>query len=59
MINIIKEQKKKDYSFLTDDEKRKIEERQSDLIKRDNHGFDDESFKGYWYHGQKRKGNKN
>jgi hypothetical protein len=53
-----KEKRKKDYSFLTDDEKRKIEERQTDLIKRDSHGFDDESFKGYWYHGQKRKENK-
>ena len=34
---------------------RKSKEQQNDLITRDRHGFDDESFKGEFYHGQKRK----
>lgn len=50
-----KEKKEIQYSFLTKDEQRRIKERETDLIKRDSHGFDDESFKGEHYHGQKRK----
>lgn len=34
---------------------KKEKERQSDLIKRDSHGFDEHSFIGHPYHGQKRK----
>ena len=51
----IKEKSQIKYCFLTDSEKKKIEDRKTDLIKRDSHGFDDESFKGEHYHGQKRK----
>jgi hypothetical protein len=47
----------KAYSFLTRAEEKLIEEREIDLIKRDAHGFDDNSFKGIEYHGQKRKNN--
>lgn len=50
-----KRQKEKEYSFLTQSEKARIEQRKIDLIKRDSHGFDEESFKGEHYHGQKRK----
>lgn len=34
---------------------KKRKEREEDIIARDRHGFDDESFKGEFYHGQKRK----
>lgn len=47
--------KQKAYSFMTRDEVKKKKEQQEDLIRRDALGFDDESFKGEWYHGQKRK----
>lgn len=47
--------KNKAYSFLTKAEKERKEQREKDLINRDRHGFDDESFKGEFYHGQKRK----
>ena len=50
-----KQQKEIQYSFLTKDEQRRIKERETDLVKRDSHGFNDESFKGEYYHGQKRK----
>ena len=35
--------------------KRKEKEQTNDIISRDRHGFDEESFKGEFYHGQKRK----
>lgn len=47
--------KQKAYSFMTRDEVKKKKEQQEDIIKRDALGFNDESFKGEWYHGQKRK----
>jgi hypothetical protein len=50
--------KHKVYDFRTDEEKNRIKEEESDLIKRDAHGFDDKSFIGEEYHGQKRKKNK-
>ena len=37
------------------EDERKRKERQEDLIKRDSHGFDENSFIGHPYHGQKRK----
>lgn len=40
-------------------EKRKLQEREKNLIDRDRLGFDNESFKGDFYHGQKRKKKKN
>ena len=45
----------KKYSFLTRSEEKLIEEKEADLIKRDAHGFNENSFKGIEYHGQKRK----
>jgi len=46
--------KEKKYSFITEKEKqRRITE--LDIQKRDAHGFDEESFKGIEYHGQRRK----
>lgn len=39
--------------------KRKEKERAKDIVDRDRFGFDDESFKGEFYHGQKRKRNDN
>ena len=50
--------KHKQYDFRTDEEKKKEQEQKADIIKRDAHGFDDKSFKGEEYHGQKRKKNK-
>ena len=37
------------------EDERRCKERQEDLIKRDSHGFDKNSFIGYPYHGQQRK----
>ena len=37
------------------EDKRKVDELAKDIITRDRLGFDDESFKGEFYHGQKRK----
>ena len=37
------------------EDKRKADELAKNIINRDRHGFDDESFKGEFYHGQKRK----
>lgn len=51
------ERKNKQYSFLTDSEKEKRKQRAIDLVNRDRHGFDDESFTGMPYHGQQRKTN--
>lgn len=45
----------KEYSFLTREEERLKKQKEEDLLKRDSHGFDEESFKGLEYHGQKRK----
>lgn len=45
----------KQYSFLTDEEKKLKKEEITDLIKLESHGFDENSFKGIEYHGQKRK----
>lgn len=39
-------------------EKRKAEEHKNDIVDRDRLGFDEDSFKGEFYHGQKRKRNK-
>lgn len=50
-----KEKKERQYSFLTKLEKDLIAQRQQDLIKRDSHGFDENSFKGIEYHGRKKK----
>ena len=50
-----KAQRAKTYSFLTRDEQQLKEEKELDLIKRDSHGFDNESFKYDPYHGKKRK----
>lgn len=50
-----KEDRNREYSFLTKTEKELLAQKQQDLIKRDSHGFDDQSFKGIEYHGQKRK----
>ena len=50
--------KHKVYDFRTDEEKNRIKEEETDIIKRDAHGFDDKSFKGEEYHGQNRKKNK-
>lgn len=36
-------------------EKRKAEEHKNDIVDRDRLGFDENSFKGEFYHGQKRK----
>lgn len=47
--------RKKQYSFLTTSEKLQKEQRETDLIKRDSHGFDENSFKGEFYHGRKGK----
>lgn len=52
-----KYEKQKEYCFLTDAEKR-LKESALDIQKRDAHGFDEDSFKGIEYHGQKRKRNK-
>lgn len=35
--------------------KRKTKEQEDDIVARDRHGFNEESFKGEFYHGQKRK----
>lgn len=51
----LKERKNKCYSFLSKAELKEIEDLKNDIIKRDAHGFDNESFKGEEYHGQKRK----
>lgn len=40
-------------------EKRKAEEHKNDIVDRDRLGFDENSFKGEFYHGQKRKKKKN
>lgn len=45
----------KQYSFLTDEEIKLKKEEITDLIKIESHGFDENSFKGIEYHGQKRK----
>lgn len=50
-----KERKQKEYSFLTKEEIAVQESRKTDVLKRDRKGFDDQSFKGLEYHGQKRK----
>jgi len=47
--------REKAYSYLTKEEEKLIIQRKEDLIKRDAHGFDEKSFKGAAYHGQKRK----
>jgi len=47
--------KEKQYSFLTKKEEELLKQKETDLIKRDSHGFDENSFKGIEYHGQKRK----
>ena len=49
-----KERRRQQYSFLT---KREIalKNDKEDILKRDRKGFDEESFKGLEYHGQKRK----
>lgn len=49
----IKEQQENLLHDITEIRKRK--ELEKNLIDRDRHGFDDESFKGDFYHGQKRK----
>jgi len=51
--------KVKQYSFLTTSEKLKKASKEKDIITRDRFGFDDDSFKGEAYHGQKRKKRKN
>ena len=43
------------YNFLTKEEQKIKDSLKNDLIKRDSHGFDENSFKGIEYHGQKRK----
>lgn len=45
--------KEKAYSFLTRSEQQLIKEKELDLIKRDSHGFDENSFKYDPYHGGK------
>lgn len=47
--------KEKEYSFLSNDDIKEIKDKERDLIARDAHGFDENSFKGSEYHGQKRK----
>ena len=37
------------------EDERRRKERETDLIKRDSHGFDENSFIGHPYHGQQRK----
>ena len=54
-----KYQKEKQYCFLTKSELQKKKDMELDSIKIESHGFDEESFKGIEYHGQKRKKNKN
>lgn len=51
--NLLK--KKIQYNFLTKEEQEIKNSLKNDLIKRDSHGFDENSFKGIEYHGQKRK----
>lgn len=46
--------KEKKYSFMSEKEKAK-RANELDIQKRNSHGFDEESFKGIEYHGQKRK----
>lgn len=50
-----KEQKLRQYCFLTDTELQRQLDKQNDIITRDRFGFDETSFKGEHYHGQKRK----
>jgi hypothetical protein len=50
-----KERTAKDYIFLTQDEQQKINDQLLDNIRRDAHGFDEESFMCIEYHGKKRK----
>jgi hypothetical protein len=50
-----KEKAKVDYSFISKEEAQRKAEIATDLIKVQKHGFDEESFKGIEYHGQKRK----
>lgn len=47
--------KLKEYSFLTKREQELKELAKLDIIKRDSHGFDEESFRGFEYHGRKNK----
>ena len=51
-----KEHKLKFETLLHDIEtEKKCKERANDIVDRDRHGFDEDSFKGEFYHGQKRK----
>ena len=51
-----KEHKLKFETLLHDIEaEKKCKERAKDIVNRDRHGFDEDSFKGEFYHGQKRK----
>lgn len=54
-IDIKKTRKQKQYSMLTRVETQLKKEKELDALKLLSHGFDDESFKGEHYHGQKRK----
>lgn len=51
----LKEQKEKSYCFLTQSEIQERLDKQNDIITRDRLGFDETSFIGEHYHGQKRK----
>lgn len=50
-----KEAKEKEYCFLTEKEIALKKSKETDILTRNRKGFDDESFKGLEYHGQKRK----
>lgn len=54
-VDIKRHRKQRQYSMLTREETRLKEEKEIDALKLLSHGFDDESFKGEHYHGQKRK----
>lgn len=45
----------KEFVFLTQEEQKIINDREIDIIKRDSHCFNEDSFKGIEYHGQKHK----
>lgn len=49
------EKKNKEYSFLSKSELEKLKSKDLDIIKRDSKGFNEESFKGDFYHGRKNK----
>lgn len=50
-----KKAKEKEYCFLTEKEIALKKSKEIDILTRNRKGFDDESFKGLYYHGQKRK----